>query len=107
MLACQVGTAMGALVAAERLSLTNVCEMVLAARDPDEDEPAAPGDDSEISALGVGLAVLAACLRQLAGGARRPWRQHGARLATASRVLCQWWALTSALQLRESVAYLV
>ena len=77
---------MGALVAAGRLDLIKVCDMILAARDPDEEEPTAPGEDYEIIGSGDGLAVLAACLRQLAaeGGEAAmaaAWRATGHRVA--------------------------
>ena len=77
---------MGALVAAGRLDLNKVGEMVLAARDPGEEEPAAPGEETELIDSGVGLAVLAACLRQVAaeGGEAAmaaAWRATGHRVA--------------------------
>lgn len=113
---------MGALVAAGRLDLTEVCEMVLAARGPDEEEPAAPGDETEMIDSGLGLAVLAACLRQLAahGGEAAmaaAWRATGHRVArfvpevrchkcTAfGRSLCEF--LSDGVQWRRNAACLV
>ena len=77
---------MGALLAAGRLDLTKVGDMILAARDPDEEALAAPGGDSEIIGSGIGLAVLAACMRQLAAevgeaAMAAAWRAAGHRVA--------------------------
>ena len=93
----QIGTAMGALVAAGRLELSAMCAAVLVARGPEEEEPAAPGGDSELIELGHGLAVLGACLQRLAAMAGEAaktaaWRASGCRIARfvpAVRRLCQ------------------
>ncbi|KAK9834067.1 hypothetical protein WJX81_007426 [Elliptochloris bilobata] len=60
------GSAMGALVAAGRLSLTAVCAAVLAAKGPAEEEPESPGCGCELVAGGCALRVVAACLQRVA-----------------------------------------
>ncbi|KAK9834304.1 hypothetical protein WJX81_005155 [Elliptochloris bilobata] len=96
------GAAMGALVAAGRMDLARVCAAVLAAVGPEE-EPAAPGEDSELIASGAALEIVGACLRRVTAergdaAAAAAWRATGLNvLSFAPTFECEAPGMASAL----------